>query len=94
MVIPSAEAAGPEAHEDRADEFPKGGSVDRVQFLLLTVAQVVVVEGAPGQAHPLRCLIVIQQPLQLKHTQHRNTQSVTPTGSYLLHSDPYSIPPS
>lgn len=76
--LPGAEAAGPQAHEDGADEFPKGGGVDRIQFLLLTVPQVMVIEWAPGQAHSLRRLVVVQQPLQLKiyrKKQNANSQA-------------------
>lgn len=76
LSLPGAEAAGLEAHEDGADELAKGGCVDRIQFLFLTVAQVVVVQGAPGQAHSFCSLIVIQQPLQLKiHREHSLTIS-------------------
>lgn len=30
LFVPGAEAAGPQAHEDRADELAKGGCVDRI----------------------------------------------------------------
>lgn len=63
LFVPGAEAAGPQAHEDRADELAEGGCVDRIQFLFLTVSQVMVIQGAPGQAHPLCRLVVVQQPL-------------------------------
>lgn len=74
--VPCAEAAGPEAHEDWADELAKRGCVDWIQFLFLTVAQVMVVEGATGQTHSLCSLVVIQQPLQLKTHKRRVRQSV------------------
>ena len=64
--VPGAEAACPQAHEDRADELSEGGGVDRIQLLLLTVPQVMVIQGAARQAHSLCCLVVVQQPLQLK----------------------------
>lgn len=66
LSVPGAEAPSPQTHEDGANELAEGGCVDRIQFLLLTVAQVMVVERAPGQAHPLRRLVVVQQPLQLE----------------------------
>lgn len=64
--VPRSKSAGPEAHEDGANEFAEGGCVDWIQFLLLTVAQVMVVEGTAGQTHSLRCLVVVQEPLKLK----------------------------
>lgn len=64
-MLPGSQAPGPQAHEDGADELPEGRGVDRVQLLLLTVAQVVVVQGGSGQTHALGRLVVIQQPLQL-----------------------------
>lgn len=64
--VPGAKAASPQAHEDGADELAEGGRVDRIQLLFLTVPQVMVIERAPGQAHPLGRLIVVQQPLQLE----------------------------
>lgn len=70
---PCPEAPRAESHEDGADEFAKRGCIDRVQFLLLAVTQVVVVQGAAGQAHPLRRLVVVQQPLQLK-TDRKDTE--------------------
>ena len=83
FLVPGAEAAGPQAHEDRANELAEGSRVDWIQFLFLTVPQVMVVQGAPGQAHTLRCLVVIQQPLQLKtHTE----EAVSP-GQYILLCD-------
>lgn len=66
LFVPGAKAPSPQTHEDGANELAEGGSVDRIQFLFLTVPQVMVIERAPGQAHPLCCLIVVQQPLQLK----------------------------
>lgn len=66
LFVPGAKAPSPQTHEDGTNELAEGGCVDRIQFLLLTVAQVVVIERAPGQAHPLRRLVVVQQPLQLK----------------------------
>lgn len=81
LLVPGAEAAGPQAHEDRADELAEGSRVDWIQFLFLTVPQVMVVQGAPGQAHSLRRLVVIQQPLQLKtHTE----ETVSPSQYILL----------
>lgn len=59
LFVPGAESAGPQAHEDGADELAERGCIDRIQFLFLTVPQVMVIQGAPGQAHPLRCLIVV-----------------------------------
>ena len=73
FFLPGAEAAGPQAHKHRPDEFAEGGCIDRIQFLLLTVPQVMIIKGAPWQAHSLRCLIVVQQPLQLKI--HKKTSS-------------------
>lgn len=76
LFLPGAKAAGSQAHEDRADEFAERRCVDWIQFLLLTVSQVMVVQGAAGQAHPLRRLVVVQQPLQLKiHGRDRRTVS-------------------
>lgn len=69
--VPGSKTAGPQAHKDRTDEFPKGGCVDRIQFLFLTVPQVMVIQGAPGQAHSFRRLVVVQQPLQLKIHRRR-----------------------
>lgn len=62
---PGAEAAGTQAHEDGADELAEGGGVDWLQLLLLAVQQVVAVERAPRQAHALRRLVVVQEPLDL-----------------------------
>lgn len=72
LFLPGAEAAGPQAHKDWTDEFAEGGCVNWVQFLLLTVPQVVVIEGGPGQANSLRCLVVVQKPLQLKIKSQKN----------------------
>lgn len=41
---PGAQPPRPQAHEHGADQLPKGGGVHRVQLVLLTVPQVVVVE--------------------------------------------------
>ena len=68
--VPGAQPACAEAHEHRADQLAEGGGVDGVQLLLLAVAQVVVVQGAAGQAHALRRLVVVQQPLELKLDTH------------------------
>lgn len=65
---PGAETACPQPHEHRADEFAERGGVDWIQLLLVAVTQVVVIEGAAGQTHSFRRLIVIQQPLQLHTT--------------------------
>ena len=62
---PGAQASGAKPHEDGADELAKGGGVDRVQLLVLAVAHVVVIEGGARQAHALRRLVVVQEPLQL-----------------------------
>lgn len=67
MRIPGAESACPQANEHGADEFAEGGGVDGLEFGLLTVQQVVIVQRAARQTHTLRLLIVIQQPLHL-HT--------------------------
>lgn len=74
LFVPGAEAAGPQAHEDGADELAEGGCVDRIQFLFLTVPQVMVIQGAARQAHSLRCLVVVQQPLQLKTHRGRHSR--------------------
>lgn len=80
---PGAQAPCPQPHEDGADELPEGGGVDGVQFVLLAVPQVMVVQGAPGQAHTLCCLVVIQQPLQLqagKNKQHASLKRAEKSG--------------
>lgn len=64
--LPRPQASRPESHENGADEFPKRCSIDRIQFLLLAVAQIVIVEGGPRQTHALCCLVVVQQPLELR----------------------------
>ncbi len=66
--LPGAQAACAQPHEDGADELPEGRSIDGVQLLLVTVAQVVTVEGGAGQTHALRGLVIIQEPLQLWRT--------------------------
>ena len=71
--VPGAQPARSEAHEHRADQLAKRGGIDGVQLLLLTVAQVVVVQGAPGQAYTLRRLVVVQQPLELKLDTHNQS---------------------
>lgn len=73
---PGAKTSGAQAHEDGADELAKGRGVDGLQLLLLAVQQVVAVEGAPRQAHPLCRLIVVQQPLNLGPDQgHKSTEN-------------------
>lgn len=62
---PGSQAASPQPHEHRPDEFSEGSGIHRVQFVLLAVPQVVVVQRAPGKADAFRCLIVVQQPLEL-----------------------------
>ena len=57
---PRSQAARPQPHEDRADEFAERGGVDRLQFLLLAVQQVVAVEGGARQTDSFCCLVVIQ----------------------------------
>lgn len=37
VAPPGAQTAGAQTHEDGADEFAKGGGVDRLQLLLLAV---------------------------------------------------------
>lgn len=64
-LVPGAQASRPQAHEDGADELAERGRVDRVQFLLLAVPQIVIVQGAAREAHSLGRLVVVQQPLQL-----------------------------
>lgn len=58
--VPGAESAGPEANEHGANEFAEGGGVDGLQFGLLTVQQVVIVQRAARQTHTLCFLIIIQ----------------------------------
>lgn len=57
---PGAKPACPQPHEDGTDELPERGGIHRVQLMLLTVAQIVVVEGAPGETDPFGGLIVMQ----------------------------------
>lgn len=64
--LPRPEASRTESHENGADEFSKRCSIDRIQFLLLAVAQIVVVESGSWETHALCCLIVVQQPLELR----------------------------
>lgn len=42
---PCPEAPRTESHEDGADKFAKRGCINGVQFLLLAVAQIMIVEG-------------------------------------------------
>lgn len=79
LFVPGAEAAGPQAHEHGADELAEGGCIDQIQFLFLTVPQVMVIQGAAGQAHSLRCLIVVQQPLQLKTHREDDSHTISET---------------
>jgi len=62
---PGSQAASPQPHEHRTDQFSEGSGVHRIQFVLLAVPQVMVVERAPGKADAFRRLVVIQQPLEL-----------------------------
>lgn len=66
MRLPRPQASCTESHENGADEFSKRCSIDGIQFLLLAVAQVVVVESGSWETHALCCLIVVQQPLELR----------------------------
>lgn len=63
---PRPQASRTESHENGADEFSKRCSIDRIQFLLLAVAQVVIVESGSWETHALCCLVVVQQPLELQ----------------------------
>lgn len=69
MRLPRPEASRTESHENGADEFSKRCSIHRIQFLLLAVAQIVIVESGSWETHALCCLIVVQQPLELRGDQ-------------------------
>lgn len=62
---PGSQAASPQPHEHRPDQFSEGSGVHWIQFVLLAVPQVMVVERAPGKADAFRRLVVVQQPLEL-----------------------------
>lgn len=63
---PGPQASCAESHENGADEFSERCSIDGIQFLLLAVAQIVIVESGPREAHALCRLVVVQQPLELR----------------------------
>lgn len=57
--LPGAQPPCPQPHENGADQLPEGGSVHRVQLVLLAVPQVMVVERASGETHALRGFVII-----------------------------------
>lgn len=66
VYAPGPQPPSPQPHEHRADQLPEGRGVHGVQLVLLAVPEVVAVQGAPGQAHALGRLVIVQQPLELE----------------------------
>jgi len=71
VSIPGAKTASSKARKNRADEFSEWRWIHWVQLVLSAVADVVVVQRAAWKAHTLRCLIVLQQPLDLSNHTNR-----------------------
>ena len=65
-ILPRAKTSGSKAEENGTDELSERGRVHGVQFVLIAMPQVMVVQGAARQTHALGGLVVIHQPLNLK----------------------------
>lgn len=63
---PSSQPPSLETDEDRSDKLAKAGRIDRINLVGCTVPEIVVVQCAPREAHTLRSLIVLKQPLHLQ----------------------------
>lgn len=59
LYPPGAQSPRPQAHKHGADKFPKGGSVHRVQLVLLAVSKVMVVQRASGETDTFGSFIII-----------------------------------
>lgn len=66
IFLPGSKPASSESHKYWADQFSKRCCIDWLQFLLLTMQEVMAVQGTARKAHTLSSLIVIQQPLDLQ----------------------------
>lgn len=66
IFLPGSKPASSESHKYWADQLSKRCCIDWLQFLLLTMQEVMAVQGTARKAHTLSSLIVIQQPLDLQ----------------------------
>lgn len=69
LDLPCAQPPCPEPVEDHPDELSERCRIEGLHLVVAAVLQVVIVHGATGDAHALRHLVVVHQPLHLKtHT--------------------------
>lgn len=65
ITLPGSQPPSPQSEEDGTDQLAKGCGIDRLQFVLGAVPQIVAVECGSRETDSFRRFVIVNQPCYL-----------------------------